>query len=687
MRCGWNNQIVSRLLLLVLSVMNVLYATPSVVAQKTDVAFALNLPEWNPDTADLPPELRPMEIVRPELPDHIRAEVAELETRIGDLDRKGLLADSRAEQDAAFKEAITLAKRVVSIREEFQGNREGVVRWRGLDGTATSWHECVTAGQNLRRLQLCRGLNEHDRVRYASIDGTGARVQQLFARRAYSEALQLTNAELEVFQDCLGKDDQYTITSMANHATLLYSIGQVSESAPYFREGVARASRVLGDDHPITLAARDHMGVVLNAQAKYAQAEVHFRTVLTGRRRVLGDSVPDTALTIGNLGSVLYEQGRLRDAEPFLRGSFAARRRTLGDGHIETLYALNNLGVCLLAQGQYSEAELYLRTAMVADRQLLGSEHPSTLKSLSNYGALLDESGHFAEALHYYRDALDGQRKVLGEGHPDTLATLGNLEVLLAIGGRLEEAEAIARTALEANRRAVGDTHPDTLRSMINLAALIDDQGNASDADLLCRQAVQQCTDVLGPTHPLTLTAIYNMAYLLRDQQKFNESEKLFRESLESRRRTLGKHHPSTLHSMANSAIMLAESGRPAEALPYFEEAISVLEYLRVSAGGGATDRLVLSDKLDVAEISREYANALAVLARPVDSLSAVELGRSRVALDLLGQDEKTLITALQATGDPGRAAKYRAALDAEHAALAALREAEARLAAIEREN
>ena len=44
---------------------------------QSEESFTLDLPEWNPDPEDLPEELRPLDVVRPTLPEDVAAEVAE----------------------------------------------------------------------------------------------------------------------------------------------------------------------------------------------------------------------------------------------------------------------------------------------------------------------------------------------------------------------------------------------------------------------------------------------------------------------------------------------------------------------------------------------------------------------------------------------------------------------------------
>ncbi|TVQ32022.1 MAG: hypothetical protein EA376_07400, partial [Phycisphaeraceae bacterium] len=308
---------------------------PDVAAETTEeqAPFRLNLPEWNPDPESLPPELRPLDVVRPVLPEDVAAEVAELEARIAELEPLGLSAETRAEQNAALDEAIELAERVLALRVEHQGNTDGVVRWRDAAGEPVEWHEVIAARRTLADLQVIRGLDDAARAELASLGGTNAEVVRLYGAGDFTGAQAITERQLDIHRRVLGDEHPSALESIGNMGVLLQAQGKLSEAEPYNREALEGRRRVLGGEHPNTLTSINNMGLLLQAQGKLAEAEPYYREALEARRLVSGDDHPDTLASINNMGFVLQAQGKLAEAEPYYREALEGRRRVLGGEH------------------------------------------------------------------------------------------------------------------------------------------------------------------------------------------------------------------------------------------------------------------------------------------------------------------------------------------------------------------
>ena len=239
---------------------------------EVDQPFRLNLPEWNPAPESLPPELRPLDVVRPVLPEDVAAKVEQLNERIEDLEKRALTAETREEQDAALDEAIGLAERVLAMRVEHQGSTEELIRWRDAAGEPSEWHEVIVARQQVEDLRLIRDLNKEDRATLASLIGTDAEVERLYGEGKYAEAQAVTELQLDIYR------------------------------------------RVLGAEHPDTLGSNNNMGILLESRGRYVEAELYYRESLEGRRRVLGDEHTDTLHSINNMGALLESQGQLGEA-------------------------------------------------------------------------------------------------------------------------------------------------------------------------------------------------------------------------------------------------------------------------------------------------------------------------------------------------------------------------------------
>lgn len=243
----------SRLAVVVLAAAGVLIAATPAAAQSEQASesdgrpFRLNLPEWNPDPESLPPELRPLDVVRPVLTDDVAVQVAELEARIAEIEGLWLEAETREAQDVLLDEAIGYAERVLAMREEHQGNTDDLIRWRDAAGEPSKWHEVIVARQKIADLRLMRGLNDEDRAELASITGTVAEYDRLYGEGRYAEAQAVTERQLAVRRRVLGDEHPDTLTSINNIGVLLWSQGRLSEAEPYFREALTTAERLRVD--------------------------------------------------------------------------------------------------------------------------------------------------------------------------------------------------------------------------------------------------------------------------------------------------------------------------------------------------------------------------------------------------------------------------------------------------------
>ena len=653
-------------------------ATSQPTPGKDQEKFTLDLPEWNPAPEDLPPELRPLDVVRPVLPEDAAKEVAELEEKMR---VRKELAKTREQQDAALDEAISLAQRVLEIRTTFQGNTADVVRWSDANGDPATWHELSTTLQRVEHMHLLKGLEAEARTELASLDGTDEEFKTLKERGKYAEALALLDHQLEIRSRVLGDDNPFTLATVNNVGVLLQDEGRLTDAEPYLRESLEGLLRVLSDDeHPVTLYLMFNLGRLLLDEGRLADAEPYLRKSLEGRRRVLGDEHPETQLSINYLGTLLQQQGCLAEAEPYLRKSLEGQRQALGDDHPDTLASVNNLGAHFLYEGRPAEAEPYLRVALEGRRLVFGDEHRATVVSIINMGALRRSQGRLAEAELYYSEALKNGRCVLGDDHASTLASISGLAVLLASGGRLVDAEPYLQESLEGRQRVLGSDHMDTLDSIDDMGALLQRQGRLTEAEPYYRDALDGRLRVLGAEHPDTLLSISNLGGLFLEQGRLDEAEPYLRDALEGRRRLLGAKHPDTLLSLNDVGSVLRESGEPAEAELYFLEALTIADGLRVDVIGGPLERALASGVLNIPRTAAGYARTLVALGRASDALSVLERGCSRAGLDLMAGGSAEAERLLRASGDSGALARYDAALEEEQSAKLVVFEAEARM-------
>jgi hypothetical protein len=176
------------------------------------------------------------------------------------------------------------------------------------------------------------------------------------------------------------------------------------------------------------------------------------------------------------------------------------------------------------------------------------------------------------------------------------------------------------------------------------------------------------------------------MGILLWSQGRLAEAEPYSRKALEGRRRVLGDEHPDTLNSIHTMGVLLRSQGRLADAQPYYREALATAERLRTEVIGGAQERASFAGELGLVGIASGYAGLLIEADRGGEALGVLERGRGRAALDLMTAGAGEVEALLRATSDEAQISRYDAAVAGEEAALVALREAEARLPALNKE-
>ena len=100
-----------------------------------------------------------------------------------------------------------------------------------------------------------------------------------------------------------------------------------------------------------------------------------------------------------------------------------------------------------------------------------------------------------------------------------------------------------------------------------------------------------------GSRHPNTLNALSLFAQVLQDHGELEEAEPLAREAYASWRQVVGKFHADTLVATSNLAQLLTARGKHDEAGPLAREAMEVRCASKMTADGGASRGMPLSQR------------------------------------------------------------------------------------------
>ncbi|KAL4862283.1 hypothetical protein BDV12DRAFT_207322 [Aspergillus spectabilis] len=365
----------------------------------------------------------------------------------------------------------------------------------------------------------------------------------------YLESEILHKELLKMDQERNGCQHPFTLTSMANLASVYRKQGQWNEAEKLNIQVMKTRSTMLGAEHPDTLTSMASLALTYRNQGKWYEAEKLNTHVVETRKTVLGVKHPSTLTSMANLASIYRKQGRWNGAEKLEIQVVETRRTILGAEHPDTLTSMANLASTYRNQGRWNETEKLDVQVMEIRRTVLGAEHPSTLISMASLALTYWNQGRWDEAEKLNIQVLDRSKTVLGAKHPATLTSMANLASTYQNQGRWNETEKLNIQVMKTRRIVLGARHPDTLISMANLASTYRDQGRWNEAEELDVQVMEARRIVLGAEHPDTLTSMANLASTYWKQGRWNEAEKLGVQVVETRRAILGAEHPDTRNS------------------------------------------------------------------------------------------------------------------------------------------
>lgn len=227
------------------------------------------------------------------------------------------------------------------------------------------------------------------------------------------------------------------------------------------------------------------------------------------------------------------------------------------------------------------------------------------------------------EALGLFHQILETRRQVLGEDHPDTLKALGMVARMLMKKGDVDAARNLYIEELDLKKQRYGDGHCETAATLVHLAWLAKSEEEYPEARRLYDKAIRIYREQLPEGNDKRLLdALINLGFVLQQLKEFDQAVQCYLEVRDIRTR-IRSEVPSDLENTislggvyCNLGVHYARSDQFVEALPYFEQAVSVLS--------------------DVVERHPSYGRANVFLVNSVKGQARVygELGRYQESLD-----------------------------------------------------
>ena len=450
------------------------------------------------------------------------------------------------------------------------------------------------------------------------------------------------------------------------------SAGGVQQSLGELRQALASDEQALalsaeGVDEAGQAAAWGEIGLARTTLGDFAGAVAAQRSALS-LERALGRSYEE-GKALNNLGYALHSQGELREALGFYDQALEIFHR-LGEQGLEEANVLQNLAAVAMGLGE-PEAALQSYRRVLGKQRALG-DRKGEARTLNNLGVLYDGLGELDEALAAYAAALaivrpSGDRfweaallynvGVACYGLGDFPRALANLELALSIRREIGDkpGEAGAETA-------IGDAHfrlGDETRALAagRRAAGVASAAGDRRSEMLAHRLLGEVSLGAGePTAALAeLTRALDLSRLLTDRADeatilrdlgraylaLKQPEKATELLAQAVDRARAVKAPARLIT-ALTALAGAERalGRPRDALARLDEALGLIETLRITETDPDLRASFLASQhkafelamdlqmdLDRREPGREHARA---------ALEISERARARSLLDLL---------------------------------------------------
>jgi hypothetical protein len=145
-------------------------------------------------------------------------------------------------------------------------------------------------------------------AQFCGIDGV-----ELKKQGKSEEAERQLRRSIDIYEEELGEDHPYTLTSRNNLANVLMSRGKLQDAEIEHRRCLASKLEQLGKDHPVVATSRYNLGLVLARRSCFEECEESLREALRIQVQCLGEEDPEAVKTSRSLCRALLKQGKRVD--------------------------------------------------------------------------------------------------------------------------------------------------------------------------------------------------------------------------------------------------------------------------------------------------------------------------------------------------------------------------------------
>ena len=403
-------------------------------------------------------------------------------------------------------------------------------------------------------------------------------VVSFFEKGDYANALQLAEDTHALSETELGKEHDYTLTSMNNLGRIYTTVARYQDAESILMQALNIYKNKKNADLNNFLTTTNNLALVYHAWGKYDVAESLYLNIIEARKRRSEEGHRDTLLVSMNLAGLYRSKGLFIKAEKLYNDVLTSAEKTLGSADLITLACILNMGHISFSLGKYAKSEKFYIRAQRAYEDKFGAEHAETLSVAHSIAGLLHYQGYYGDAEKKYEEVIQARERVLGILHPDTVASIIGLASVYEAQRRLPEAEKLYDYSLKIAESNFPTDHPDTILIINNLGNLYLTQDRYDEAGILFERSLEKGKNILGKDHPNTITSLTNLAVVYLEKGLYDKAESIFKEALAFCDSHLGDEHPVTLTVLNNIARLYKDTKRYPTAEKYFHRTINASE-------------------------------------------------------------------------------------------------------------
>ena len=456
----------------------------------------------------------------------------------------------------------------------------------------------------------------------------------LLAMDKYAMAGDLLTQALQIYESTPGFSDISVARVHNRLGQRFLHTGPIRNAEWHAALAVGIAESALGLDELVlaeTLTGLAEFHVHSLSDDYRTTAEPLARRALEIRRRVLTEEHPLVAQSVYLYGTILNDLHRYQESFELMRGAIDSLDSSLGPDHplvAHYLYGIHHLQE-ILGDPVGAEESLWRSIAIFEKYPEIGL----AAYSYNALGYLRHLQGDLVSARQLYEKALGITERTFGPGCIEAASWLNNLGRLETELGELEDARRDLERGLQIATDLYGAGGEHTAVHYLNLSGLNLATGDLDEAEELARRACEINGCSTDPGNPRSEVAARALGIVLREKGKYEEAREILTRGFVLREPGLAvRNHEFTENLIALADLMVVMDA-DRQAIPMYEEAVSILEHLHGRQHLGAA-----STRLKIADCwirSEQWAEAFD------HAIRAEEVAREHSRLMLTGMSER----------------------------------------------